>query len=272
MSRKGNSSIISFIVSILCLIVSTITIIYDKIDISINDKFVYIILVVFAFVMLFLVTFILSDTIKTLRERKNGINDIQENLAKYDKVREHLENEIINLQNNLINNQLNWEEINHLPISAQIKGYTDESIKETSFTKRFGLSNKDLEIDKKMVFYLTPFSTNYVETYNEVKSICNESGLSLYRGDEEFAHDILFSVVRYIVKSRIIIVNIDGKNPNVFYEMGIAHALGKPTILISKCIAETPFDIQNNRIIIYSDFKDLDIKLTKELSKILIDN
>ena len=73
-----------------------------------------------------------------------------------------------------------------------------------------------------------------------------------------------------IVKSRIIIANIDGKNPNVFYELGIAHALGKPTILISKSIENMPFDIQQNRVVLYKDNDDLEEKLSKELSRILV--
>ena len=188
-------------------------------------------------------------------------------------MREHLEHEISNLQKKLINSGKDWESINHLPLSAQKREYDNGSVQITNFIKRFGLTENDITIDKKMVFFLTPFSKENVDTYLSTKEICSECGLNLYRGDEEFAHeDILTNIIKYIVQARIIIANIDGKNPNVFYELGIAHSLGKPTILISKTPEKTPFDIQQNRIIFFTNSEDLKAKLSKELSRILVDH
>lgn len=191
----------------------------------------------------------------------------------YSLMREHLEHEISNLQKKLINSGKDWESINHLSLSAQKREYDNGPVQITNFIKRFGLTENDITIDKKMVFFLTPFSKENVDTYLSTKEICSECGLNLYRGDEEFAHeDILTNIIKYIVQARIIIANIDGKNPNVFYELGIAHSLGKPTILISKTPEKTPFDIQQNRIIFFTNSEDLKAKLSKELSRILVDH
>lgn len=193
-------------------------------------------------------------------------------LKEYDMMREHLEQEIVLLQGKLINSAEDWENIYHLPLSAQKKAYNNGPIQYINFIKKFGLDETDVSIDKKMVFLLTPFSNEATGIYISIKSICAECGLNLYRGDEEFSHeDILSNIVRYIVKSRIIIANIDGKNPNVFYELGIAQTLGKPTILVSNSIEEVPFDLQHNRIVIYKDKDDLKIKLSKQISLILVD-
>lgn len=194
-------------------------------------------------------------------------------LKEYDMIREHLEKEITQLQKKLINSTEDWENINHLPLSAQKKEYDNGPIQNSSLIKRFGLSEKDTSIDKKMVFLLTPFSNESVDIYLSIKNICSECGLNLYRGDEEFSHeDILANIIKYIIKSRIVIANIDGKNPNVFYELGIAHALGKPTILVSNSIQDAPFDVQQNRIVLYQNNDDLKLKLTKELSRILVEH
>lgn len=205
---------------------------------------------------------------KQIREEKVEID-----LTKYSMMREHLEHEISQLQKKLVNNEKDWETINHLLLAAQKKEYDNETVQMSNFIKRFGLTEKDMCIDKKMVFLLTPFSKENVYLYRETKNICLECGLNLYRGDEEFTNkDILANIIKFIVKSRVIIANIDGKNPNVFYELGIAHALSKPTIIISKTIENAPFDIKQNRIVLYDNYDDLKIKLTKELSRILVDH
>jgi hypothetical protein len=49
------------------------------------------------------------------------------------------------------------------------------------------------------------------------------------------------------------------------YELGIAQAIGKQTILISKSLADTPFDVKNMRIVVYKDDVDLQSELTNSL-------
>lgn len=68
----------------------------------------------------------------------------------------------------------------------------------------------------------------------------------------------------------MIVANIDGRNPNVFYELGIAHALGKEVILIAKSVEEVPFDIRSNKLIIYKDIQELSASLKKELTRSLV--
>ena len=90
------------------------------------------------------------------------------------------------------------------------------------------------------------------------------------RGDEEYtSSDILSHIIRLIVKARVVIANISARNPNVFYELGVAHALGKQTILISRSIEKMPFDVANLRILIWNDPKDLQKKLEDALRPFL---
>ena len=57
--------------------------------------------------------------------------------------------------------------------------------------------------------------------------------------------------------------DISEHNPNVFYELGLAHALGKETILITHGAGSSPFDISTARLITYeiSDLSALDSSL-----------
>lgn len=242
--------------------------------INISGNYIQLIMMIISFGLLILIVRNFINHAKmSVMDKELDIYKTKFELREYDRMREHLEKEITELQSKLVNSAEDWENINHLPLSAQKKEYTNGPIQNASFAKRFGLDETDIAIDKKMVFLLTPFSNKATDIYISIKNICSECGLNLYRGDEEFFHeDILANLVKYIVKSRIIIANIDGKNPNVFYELGIAHALGKPTILISKAIQEAPFDVQQNRIIIYTDKDDLKAKLSKELLRVLVEH
>ena len=140
---------------------------------------------------------------------------------------------------------------------------------------KFGLRDDDFTVDPQMIFMLTPFSVLGNDLYLSVREICSKSGLNLYRGDEKHSNnDILDNIIRLIVKSRVIIANINGKNPNVFYELGIAHTLGKPVILLCQADNEmtNAFDIRQNNTIFYTNRKDMEEKLSAELLKVLAVN
>lgn len=75
-----------------------------------------------------------------------------------------------------------------------------------------------------------------------------------------------------ILQSRFIIVNINGRNPNVFYELGIAQSIGKPTLILSKTINDIPFDISSQNMIIYNSSEELESHLHKTLRNVLIND
>ena len=79
-----------------------------------------------------------------------------------------------------------------------------------------------------------------------------DSKLSISRGDDFFSNQrIMDEVWSAIYYAKLCIVECTGQNANVFYELGIAHTLGKPTIMISHHEEEVPFDIRDRRMIIY---------------------
>ncbi len=70
------------------------------------------------------------------------------------------------------------------------------------------------------------------------------------------------------------LADVTGKNPNVFYELGLAHALGKPVVIVTKSMEDVPFDLRALRVIQY-DVQDpewsdvLGAKITKALEEVL---
>jgi nucleoside 2-deoxyribosyltransferase len=51
--------------------------------------------------------------------------------------------------------------------------------------------------------------------------------------------------------ARVLVAELTQRNPNVFYELGLAHALEKPVVLISSNEADVPFDLHHIRVIYY---------------------
>lgn len=105
-------------------------------------------------------------------------------------------------------------------------------------------------IDKHAIFCLTPFSLDGLEVFKVVREVCSSKSYRAFRGDEKYIPGDIFSeIIRYIIHSRLIIADLNGKNPNVFYELGIAQAFSKTVILLAHRDSPIPFDISNNRII-----------------------
>lgn len=203
---------------------------------------------------------------------KEGYNNIKKE-ADLHAMREYMERQIYELNKKLMYNERRWRDVNHLVISAQDKVTEDFSpVTLNDFFKNAGITHEDLIVEKDLVFVLTPFHESYRTTYNIISEICKDVGLRCIRGDEEHVgSDILPHVLKMINRARLIIVNVDGRNPNVFYELGIAHSLNKPTIIISKT-EEIPFDIRSKNIIIYNDENQLKVELAKALTKVFVKN
>ena len=134
-------------------------------------------------------------------------------------------------------------------------------------TRNYG---NNISVKRNFVFVLTPFHPDFENTYKQIREICQSLKLSAMRSDEEFIQtDVLKHIVKNIVEARVIIANIDGRNANVFYELGIAHALNKPTILVSKIDSSVPFDVQGQYIVLYNSESELKTKLHEVLLKVL---
>ena len=106
---------------------------------------------------------------------------------------------------------------------------------------------------KPFVFVLMPFSDEFLDVYEAgIKPACKDAGAFCERVDEQiFVENILERVYNQIATADIIVAEMTGRNPNVFYEVGYAHALNKPVILLTQNAADIPFDLKHYPHIIY---------------------
>lgn len=107
---------------------------------------------------------------------------------------------------------------------------------------------------KKFCFTLMPFDSDFEDIYKlGIKQSCEDAGAYCERVDEQiFTESILDRVYNQISKADIIIADMTNRNPNVFYEVGYAHALGKTAILLTQNSEDIPFDLKHYPHIVYN--------------------
>ncbi len=118
------------------------------------------------------------------------------------------------------------------------------------------ISDFHIKSQKPQAFVVMQFSEDFNDLYQEViKPVCESFGYECKRADEYFTNgSILQDIIQSIKDSSIIIADITPNNPNVFYELGYAHAIAKPTILLSdKKRDKLPFDISGFRTLFYDN-------------------
>jgi hypothetical protein len=99
-----------------------------------------------------------------------------------------------------------------------------------------------------------PFRQPFNGYYEEIiRPAVAASGLIPRRGDEIYGtQPIIRDIWNNIRRSRIIVADVSGRNPNVNYELGLAHACGKPTVIITRRMHDVPFDYRHLRCIPYN--------------------
>jgi len=102
-------------------------------------------------------------------------------------------------------------------------------------------------------FVLMPFG-GWLDDYYETiyTPAIQTTGLEPHRADDLFRPStIVNDIWAYTKRAKLLLADLSGKNPNVFYELGLAHALAKPVILVAESMDEIPFDLRALRIIVY---------------------
>lgn len=135
---------------------------------------------------------------------------------------------------------------------------------------------RDVAPNDNLVFVLMPFTLDWSDRVwkrhirKAITSIPTRTSLICLRADDLSGHDVMVDVFENIVKAAVVVADISGRNPNVFYELGMAHALGKRVILITQNIDDIPFDLQRFRHVVYADNTEGCESLEKELQCLIM--
>jgi hypothetical protein len=107
-------------------------------------------------------------------------------------------------------------------------------------------------IEPQLASAMMPFDAEFNEVYAAIQAAAERAGLRCRRADDIWENAaIIRDVVSLIDRSRVVVCDCSGRNPNVFYEAGIAHTLGREVILITQSEQDIPFDLRHLRHIRY---------------------
>lgn len=111
----------------------------------------------------------------------------------------------------------------------------------------------EVAVDPDTVFVLMPMSGELEPIYEVIRHAADEAGLRSYRADSISATaSIIDQIFESIAKSGLIVADLTGRNQNVMYELGLANAMGKRTLLLSQDVQDVPFDVRHQDVLIYS--------------------
>jgi hypothetical protein len=116
---------------------------------------------------------------------------------------------------------------------------------------------KNVAFERDLIFVVMPFAKTFLPIYDTIKLAVTACQQRCERADDIFStQPIMENVWEGLNRASIVISDLTGKNPNVFYETGIAHTLGKDVVLITQALEDIPFDLRGFRY--YEYFTDSD--------------
>lgn len=169
-------------------------------------------------------------------------------------------------------NYINYIEKKDVDIKSKEKKKTIQEI--SVINAIFEVSDKI--VDPTLISVMMPFSEDFNGVYQMLKNSCDSLDLTCKRADEIWKYEIIIQdLIDLIYCSSVVIVDLTNKNPNVFYETGIAHALKKNVILLTQHDKDVPFDLRHIRYLKYDNtikgLEELRKKVKKRLESLIND-
>lgn len=127
------------------------------------------------------------------------------------------------------------------------------------------LRKQTIPVERNRCFFLMPFSQEFDVIYGTIKQALNDFEFICNRADEIMGSTpIIAKILNEIMKSQYIIVDLTESNPNVFYELGIAHTIkeARNVLLLKQKNFKVPFDISH---LTYTEYDPHNLKLLTSL-------
>lgn len=113
---------------------------------------------------------------------------------------------------------------------------------------------------------MLPFK--FKETFNAVKKACDKLNLDCKKADDIWENSsFIQDIFELIFTSQVVVADFTEKNANVFYEVGIAHTLGKTVIPVTQNIEDVPSDLRHHRVLKYLPNTEGYLAMSEELAE-----
>jgi len=122
-------------------------------------------------------------------------------------------------------------------------------------------------------FVLMPFAPKFNRRYEVIKDAIRDAEMDGERVDKQsfYRQGITDKILQQIRDADVIIADMSTHNPNVFYEVGYAHAKGKLCILLTDNPRSIPFDLKDKLHVVFSNQKELSKKLLQALRALKVE-
>ena len=109
-----------------------------------------------------------------------------------------------------------------------------------------------LKPEADLVSVMMPFDAAFDPVYSAIEHACSAHSLRCLRADNVWDHAVIIQdIFNLLYRSAIVVVDFTGKYPNVMYETGIAHTLGREVVPIAQSMDDVPFDLRHHRFLKY---------------------
>ena len=155
----------------------------------------------------------------------------------------------------LLKHSCNLIEQNYYETGGNIMIVSPKIFNKTKFTQ-----------DAKLVTVIMPFNEEWSEDfYQACIEALEPKGYQVWQADLIKVDEIIMQKIwENINQSKFIIAECTGKNPNVFYELGIAHTIGKPVFMCAQNASDFPFDVSFIKHFVYNPAKYKSMTKLKE--------
>ena len=156
-------------------------------------------------------------------------------------------------------------------LQQQVQGKAAELKAAEVEVDRARIKTAESRIEPPRIFVLMPFAFEFGDVYLlGIRDVAERLGFVVDRADDiEHNENILDVIQKSIRQCDVVVADMSGRNPNVFYEIGYAHALDRPTILLCRKDDKVPFDLQSINYIGYASITELRERLERRLKTLL---
>jgi nucleoside 2-deoxyribosyltransferase len=121
----------------------------------------------------------------------------------------------------------------------------------------------------RRAFILMPFTGELEDIYRlAIRPALEDLGYEVARADTVFSTGLIIrDILQHIADADLIVADLTGRNPNVFYEVAVAHTLGKPVVMLAQDYQDVPFDLKSYRMIVYESRIGVVEKLRRDLRR-----
>ena len=125
---------------------------------------------------------------------------------------------------------------------------------------------------EKLVAVMLPFKLD--KTFDAINNACKKLNIDCKKADDIWENaTFIQDIFELIFTCKIVVADFTWKNPNVFYEVGIAHTLGKTVIPITQSVDDIPTGLGHHRALKYlpndQGYKDLTTELEKRIRTLI---